>query len=109
MLDEMARSCGPETGIRIEHEPGSGIIRIFGYDATSLGIARKGVGDLLEHSHHTAEHHPFWALLYHCAEISETILSKWEDQLTADEMDEIDWSIRELKDACARIRADADS
>jgi len=46
------------------------------------------VDKMAELSYTTAEHHPYWKLLYSCAEISKTTLEKWNSELTSDELDE---------------------
>ena len=55
------------------------------------------VDKMAELSYTTAEHHPYWKLLYSCAEISKTKLEKWNSELTSDELDEILWHVKELK------------
>ena len=56
--------------------------------------AKIGLEDVSELAYTTAEHHPFWGLLYHCSQISKIALEKWDDNFTKEELDEI---IKELK------------
>jgi hypothetical protein len=51
------------------------IIKIYGQDTGILKRA-SGLFDLLELSYSTAEHHPYWAILYNATEILKTILDK---------------------------------
>ena len=61
------------------------------------------VDKMAELSYTVAEHHPYWKLLYSCAEISKTVLEKWNSELTSDELDEILWHVKELKNTCEKF------
>ena len=58
-----------------------------------------------ELSYTAAEHHPFWPLLYHAADVAETVLEKWDGgkRLTGGEMDEMRWSLDAMRDALDRM------
>ena len=90
--------------LKIDYEKESDLIKIFGENISSLAKAKNGLDDVLVLSYTTAEHHPFWNLLYHCSEISKTTLEKWTSNLTQDELDEIRWSIDELKNSCSKLQ-----
>ncbi len=92
--------------LKVEEDLQSNIIRIFGENTDSLSRAKKGIDDVSEYAYTTAEHHPYWALLYHCTQVGKISLDKWNDNLTKDELDEIDWSIDELKNTCKKLRED---
>ena len=47
------------------------------------------VDKMAELSYTTAEHHPYWKLLYSCVEISRIILERWNDEISTDDVDEI--------------------
>ena len=96
------------TLLKVEEDLESSIIRIFGENISSLGRAKTGLGDISELAYTTAEHHPYWGLLYHCSQIAETALEKWEGQLSQKEIDEIKWSIDELKNVCDKLRVSLD-
>jgi len=83
--------------IKTEDHLDENIIRIFGENISSLSKAKVGLEDVSELAYTTAEHHPYWGLLYHCSQISKLALEKWNDNLTNEELDEIIWSIKELK------------
>src|SRR3989304_2328240 len=55
--------------LKIEENLESNIIQIFGENIDSLSRAKNGIEDVSELSYTTAEHHPYWALLYHCTQI----------------------------------------
>jgi hypothetical protein len=92
--------------LKVEEDLESNIIRIFGENTDSLSRAKKGMEDVSEHAYTAAEHHPYWALLYHCTQIGKISLDKWNDKLTKEELDEIEWSIDELKNTCKKLRED---
>jgi len=54
--------------LKIEKNLESNIIQIFGENTDSLSRAKNGIEDVSELSYTTAEHHPYWALLYHCTQ-----------------------------------------
>lgn len=94
-----------ETMLKVEPDLKSQIIRIFGEQVTSLGRAQSGLADASELAFTTAEHHPYWSLLYNTCQIAKITLDKWESELTREEIDEISWSIDELKNTCQKILA----
>jgi len=94
------------TVLKVEDDLQSNIIRIIGENFDSLSRAKKGIEDVSEHAYTAAEHHPYWALLYHCTQVGKISLDKWNDNLTKEELDEIDWSIDELKNTCKKLRED---
>lgn len=90
--------------IKIEPDLQSNIIRIFGEGMNSLARAKNGLDDVSELAYTTAEHHPYWSLLYHASQISKSSLEKWNSDLTKEELDEISWSIDELKNTCEKLK-----
>jgi len=47
--------------------------------------------------------------LYNCTQIAKIALDKWDDNLSKEEFDEIDWSIDELKNTCKKLKEDLSS
>jgi len=90
--------------LKIEEDLETNIIRVFGQNITALARAKTGLDDVSELAYTTAEHHPYWGLLYHCSQISKIALEKWDDKITKEELDEIEWSIDELKNMCNKLR-----
>ncbi len=80
------------------------IVHIFGEYAIPLARARQGLDHVLELAGATAEHHPFWDMLDHSAEISSTILDRWQDELSESELDEIAWHIQSLSVSLEKIK-----
>ena len=64
--------------------------------------------DIQELADSTAEHHPYWALLYNCYQISKSILDKWNDDLTEEDLSEIRWMISELENSCNKLKNKVD-
>jgi hypothetical protein len=90
--------------IKLEADVESNIVRLFGQNVSSLAKAKAGLEDVTELAYATAEHHPYWSLLYYACQISKTALEKWHSDLTKEELDEISWSIDELKNACEKLQ-----
>ena len=89
--------------IKVESEPDYEFIKIFGEKIDSILRAKTGLNDVSELAYTTAEHHPYWALLYNCSEISKTLLEKWNDKITFEEMNEIKWHIKEIENSCKKL------
>ena len=90
--------------IKIEKDLENEIIKIFGEKITSLSRAKSGLNDVSELAYATAEHHPFWNLLYSSSEISNIVLEKWRESLSRDDLEGIAWSIKELSRALEKIK-----
>lgn len=82
----------------------SDAVRIFGPRSTALSRAKGGLDDIVELPTITAEHHPYWGLLWQCCQIYSVVLNMWEEDASADNVAEIEWSIRELDNMCKRLR-----
>ena len=104
LLDLIKSYENQNTMLKVEEDLESSIIRIFGENFDSLTRAKYGFEDISELSYTAAEHHPYWALLYHCTQIGKLTLDKWNDELTKDELDEIEWSLKELKNTCEKLK-----
>ena len=65
--------------------------------------AERALYDIQELADSTAEHHPYWALLYNCSQISKSILEKWNDDLTEEDLSEIRWMISELENSYDKL------
>ncbi|MFL6493022.1 MAG: hypothetical protein ACJ70O_07980 [Nitrososphaera sp.] len=81
----------------------AGIVRIYGEDSHYIKRASSGLGEVLELAYTTAEHHPYWAILYNGTEICKTVLERWESELTTDQISEISWRCDEIKMALGRL------
>jgi hypothetical protein len=90
--------------LKIEQNPDHSIIKIFGEDVSSVERAKHGLGDVTELAYTTAEHHPYWNLLYSCCQISDIILEKWDGDLTKEDLDEISWLTDELKNTTKKLK-----
>ena len=66
--------------------------------------AERALYDIQELADSTAEHHPYWVLLYNCSQISKLILEKWNDDLTQEDLNEIRWMISELEYSCKKLK-----
>ena len=66
--------------------------------------AERALYDIQELADSTAEHHPYWVLLYNCSQISKLILEKWNDELTEEDLSEIRWMISELENSYNKLK-----
>ncbi|MFB5624958.1 MAG: hypothetical protein ACE5RN_05370 [Nitrosopumilaceae archaeon] len=94
------------TMIKVDENIESNIIRIYGEKIDSLSRAKNGIEDVAELTYTVAEHHPYWGLLYNCTQIGKTTLDNWNGNLSQEDLDEIDWSIDELKNSCKKLKDD---
>jgi len=95
--------------LKIEPNLDANIVKIFGEKIDSISRAKTGLEDLAELAYTTAEHHPYWSLIYHSSQISKIALDKWDDDLTKEELDEIEWCVDELKNNCKRLKEKTDT
>jgi len=70
--------------------------------------AERALYDIQEIADSTAEHHPYWVLLYNCSQISKSILEKWNDDLTEEDLSEIRWMISELENSYDKLKNKVD-
>ena len=92
------------TMIKLESDMDNDIIRIFGEKFTALARAKNGLGGVTELAYTTAEHHPYWNLLYQSSEIAHTVLEKWKGKLSNEEISEIEWSLKEISQTLEKIK-----
>ena len=90
--------------LKLEKDLDNDIIKIYGEKITALARAKNGLNDVTELSYATAEHHPYWNLLYNSSEIANTILEKWTGEISKEEADEIEWEIKEIVQTLEKIK-----
>jgi len=90
--------------LKIEKDLDNDIVKIFGEKITALARAKNGLNDTTELAYATAEHHPYWNLLYNSSEITNTILEKWKDKFTTKDIEEIEWAIKEISQTLKKIK-----
>ena len=90
--------------LKIEKDLDHDIIKIFGEKITALAKAKNGLNDTTELAYATAEHHPYWNLLYNSSEIANTILEKWNTKINQNDIEEIEWSIKEISQTLKKIK-----
>ena len=92
------------TMLKVEQDPENDIVKIFGEKITALARAKNGLSDVTELSYTTAEHHPYWNLLYNSAEIAYSVLENWNGKISKKEADDIEWAIKEIKLTLEKIK-----
>ncbi len=90
--------------LKLEKDLDNTIIKIFGEKITALARAKNGLNDVTELSYATAEHHPYWNILYNSSEIANSILEKWAGKLSKEDTDEIQWQIKEISQTLEKIK-----
>jgi hypothetical protein len=88
---------------KITYDLDSEIIKIYGERSNALIRAKAGLDEVAELSYDTAEHHPYWNLLYDGSQILKIVLEKWNENLTEDELKEIWWYAEKIKDATTNV------
>ena len=92
------------TIIKVEEDLSSKIIQIFGEGTDVVSRAKNGLENVVELGYTTAEHHPYWGLLHNCSQISKTVLDKWNEDISKEELSEIQWMINELQNSCSKLQ-----
>lgn len=90
--------------IKIEKDLESDIIKIFGEKINALNRAKNGLNDVTELAYTTAEHHPYWNVLYHSAEIANSTLENWNKTLSAEALSDLEWALKKLEESIAKIK-----
>jgi len=104
-LQKLAEKYGKNnTMLKIEPNFDDNIIKIFGEKITALARAKSGIMEVTELSYTTAEHHPYWNILYNGSEIITTVLEKWEDKLSKQETEDIEWALKEITQTLNKIK-----
>jgi hypothetical protein len=91
------------TPLKVEKDLETDIVKIFGENVTALARAKNGLNDMTELAYATAEHHPYWNLLYNCSEIANIVLDKWNTELSKKDASDIEWSIKELTQSLEKL------
>ena len=103
-LIELVKKYEHDMPLKVEEDLEHDIIKIFGVKITSLARAQNGLNDMTELAYTTAEHHPYWNLLYNCSDIGHTILDKWEKSLSSDDVADIKWALKEINQTLEKIK-----
>ena len=103
-LMDLVKKYDSDIPLKVEEDIENNIIKIFGANMTSLARAQNGLNDMTELAYTTAEHHPYWNLLYNCSEIANTVLDKWKNSLSSDDFKDIDWALKEINQTLEKIK-----
>jgi hypothetical protein len=89
--------------LKVSSELDSNIIRIYGERSDALALAKTGLEEVAELAYATAEHHPYWNLLYNGSQILKIALEKWNQTLSDEELKEISWYADEIKNSAKNL------
>ena len=92
------------TMVKLESDLENDIIKIFGEKITALAKAKNGLTDITELAYATAEHHPYWNILYNSSEITNTVLEKWTNEISKKDIEEIEWAVKEINHTLKKIK-----
>jgi len=92
--------------VKIKMEKESGFLGIYTSNFNMLGNAKNGLKDILELSYTTAEHHPYWNMLYNASEIINTILGSWDIDFSDDQIKEMVWRNNEIRHNLTKLESD---
>jgi hypothetical protein len=106
-LLELMKKYEQNIPLKMEQDLKHDIVKIFGAKITSLARAQNGLNDMTELAYTTAEHHPYWNLLYNCSEIAHTVLDKWKNSLSSNDLKDIDWALKEIHQTLEKIKDNA--
>jgi hypothetical protein len=88
---------------KVSIDKDANIIKIYGVGSDYIKRASSGLSEILELAYTTAEHHPYWLLLYHATEICKMTLDAWKSELNRDQLSEISWRCDEIKMAIEKL------
>ena len=103
-LIELVKKYENDLALKVEEDLEHDIIKIFGVKITSLARAQNGLNDMTELAYTTAEHHPYWNLLYNCSEIGHTVLDQWKKSLSSEDISDIEWALKEITQTLEKIK-----
>jgi len=104
LLDLAKKYENQNIPLKIEQDLENNVVKIFGEKINSLRRAKSGLNDVVELAYATAEHHPYWNLLYNSSEIANSVLEKWKDTLSEEDLSDIDWALKELEQTLEKIK-----
>ena len=107
-LIDLVKKYEHDIPLKVEEDLENNIVKIFGAKMTSLARAKNGLNDMTELAYTTAEHHPYWNLLYNCSEIGHTILDNWKKSLSSDDVTDIEWALKEINQTLKKIKNNSD-
>lgn len=104
-LEILAEKYGKKNvSLKLEKDLDNDIVKIFGEKITALARAKNGLNDVTELAYATAEHHPYWNILYNSSEIANTVLEKWKGEFSDKDIEEIEWAIKEISQTLGKIK-----
>jgi hypothetical protein len=89
--------------IQTKFEKDSGYVGLYTSNTTILKRAKNSIKELLELSYSTAEHHPYWNIIYNTSEIAKTTLDNWDENISHDQIKEMLWRNEEIKNILNRL------
>ncbi len=92
-----------KTNLKMEQNLDFDVVKIFGEKVNSITREQMGIDDAIELAYTTAEHHPYWGILYNCLDISKTVLENWNSTISNEDLDDIKWHLKEIENNCVNV------
>jgi pterin-4a-carbinolamine dehydratase len=103
ILEELQHSRTISTKVSFDKD--AQVIQIYGEGSNFKKRASFAISEVLELAYTTAEHHPYWLLLYHSVEICKMTIDNWDSELNEEYLSEMSWRCDEIKMALERLAA----
>ncbi|SRR5579883_307294 len=79
------------------------MVKIYGSNSGSLERAKAGLEEVDELAYDTAEHHPYWNILYDGSQMLKIVLERWHEDLTDDDLKEIHWYVEKIQNSLVNL------
>ena len=99
LIEEAARS----SNLAVRTARSTGSISVAGPGSTPLLRARAALEELDALALETAEHHPYWEILWACCQVSRAVLEGWDSGITREDAEQARWSASRLSESCSRL------
>lgn len=89
--------------IQVRMDSDNEILKIYSNNSSLLLRTNAAISEVLDLSYSSAEHHPYWMLLYNASEIVKSVLDVWDSEFSKDQISELNWRLDEIKSSLDRI------
>jgi hypothetical protein len=89
--------------IQVRMDSDNEILKIYSNNSSLLLRTNAAISEVLDMSYSSAEHHPYWMLLYNASEIVKSVLDVWDSEFSKDQISELNWRLDEIKSSLDRI------
>ncbi|RNJ79373.1 MAG: hypothetical protein D9C04_04945 [Nitrosopumilus sp. B06] len=98
-IENLAKKYGRDMPVKVEQNPRREIAKVYGPHITPVEMAKDGLDGISELASDVAEHHPHWGIISGCSSILDTLLERWDDSLTGEDLSQIRWDLERISRA----------